>query len=357
MKKFQFICIVLFIFFVNVSAQNIKGYYTRLDFDDSGFTGKYADIVIELSGKGQFIFSREYSYQPYWQPNNEERSLVKRLIPRNGDGTEERPDKNNICSNAAIVNQTDSTVTVHWRYAPDITKLSFIDFQKAYNEKGNPSSFYTDYADEYFTIKSDGSVNRISKKGCYRLDEWKDPKNQFSQELQLTNKGIKELSLTKPELSDNYGTTLTGSEIKSIDYSDAILNITFDEALSSGNGWVFEKISSAKYPIKGVEDYWEKGVLGTSLLFDSYSNAVIIPADKATEMKGDFSVCAWVAPIEYPFNKAAIIDHLDQKSGYFLGMNRMGEVEFIIGNDTALFDVKTNALPLYEWTHVVATYN
>jgi hypothetical protein len=47
-----------------VSASRFKGYCTRLPFDDHGFTGKYADIVVELPQRGQFIFSREFGYQP-----------------------------------------------------------------------------------------------------------------------------------------------------------------------------------------------------------------------------------------------------------------------------------------------------
>ena len=72
-----------------------------MPFDDSGFTGKYADIVVNLPHKGKLIFSREYSYQPYWEPSGGRRFPVDRLIPRIGDGPAERPDKNNICSNAS----------------------------------------------------------------------------------------------------------------------------------------------------------------------------------------------------------------------------------------------------------------
>jgi len=147
------------------------GYYTRLSFDDHDITGKYADIVIDIPVKGKFIFSREYSDQPYWQPAGIKQFLVDRLIPRLGDGPTKRPDKNNICSNAAIVAQTVNSVTVHWRYAPDINKLSFINFTKAYNQAGDPSEFYADYADEYYTINADGTVFRKAKKPitCQKL--------------------------------------------------------------------------------------------------------------------------------------------------------------------------------------------
>jgi len=53
-----------------VSASRFKGYYTQLPFDDHGFTGKYAGIVVELPQRGQFIFSREFGYQPRWLPRD-----------------------------------------------------------------------------------------------------------------------------------------------------------------------------------------------------------------------------------------------------------------------------------------------
>ena len=174
------------------SPARIKAYYTRLPFDDHGFTGKYADIVVELPQRGQFIFSREFGYQPRWLPLGGKPHSVARLIPRKGDGPDERPDNHNIACNAAIVAQTDASVTVHWRYAPDITKPSFTDFRAAYNEAGNPAPFYAEYADEYFTIHADGKVVRTVKNGCYRLDEWNDPRNQIEQTLQLAPDGIRE---------------------------------------------------------------------------------------------------------------------------------------------------------------------
>jgi hypothetical protein len=134
------------------SSPPIKAYYTRLPYDDHGNTGKFADLVIELPQKSQFIFCREFGYQPYWLPSSGKRESVSRLIPRKGDGPEERPDDHNIACNAAIVAQTDASVTVHWRYAPDITALSFTDCLAASNPAGNPSPFYAEYAVE--TLRS-----------------------------------------------------------------------------------------------------------------------------------------------------------------------------------------------------------
>ena len=110
----------------------IKAFYTRLPFDDHGFTGKYTDIVVELPQRGQFIFSREFGYQPCWLPLGGRQHSVARLIPRQGDGPDERPDNHNIACNAAIVRRrrrvSPSTGVTHWtsrsRRSPTSARLT-----------------------------------------------------------------------------------------------------------------------------------------------------------------------------------------------------------------------------------------
>jgi len=353
MKKISSLSFVMFLFLTTLVGQNIKGYYTRLNFDDSGYTGKYADIIVELSGKGKFVFSREYSYQPYWQANGKELVLVDRLIPRKGDGLKERPDKNNICSNVAIVDKTDSSVTVHWRYAPDLTKESFNDFLSAYNKVGNPSSFYAEYADEYFTINADGKVVRTVKKGCYKLAEWNDPENQIEQTLQLTPDGIVQKSLIPAKVSQPEATPIAGEQVKSGRSQNLARHWTFDEGMGQTTK---ELITNAEYHIQGVHAYWKKGVSGTCLSFDSYSNAVVLPASQCPPIKGQVTISAWIAPQELPFNMAAIVDHMQEKRGYFLGMNAKGRIVFKVGKGDSVQELITEAIPLYEWTHVAAVY-
>jgi len=98
---------------------------------------------VHLPQRGQLIFSREFVISRIGSGRRQTRS-VARLIPRQGDGPDERPDNHNIACNAAIVAQTDASVTVHWRYAPDIAMLSFTDYLAAYNQAGNPSPFYAE---------------------------------------------------------------------------------------------------------------------------------------------------------------------------------------------------------------------
>ena len=104
-----------------------------------------------------------------------------------------------------------------------------------------------------------------------------------------------------------------------------------------------EKQSGKACDIGGVEAYWRPGVSGTCLSFDSYSSAVTLPAAQCPQLKDEFTVSAWIAIQEYPFNLAAIVDHMDGNKGYLLGVNAKGQVEFRIGNGNAVQSVITGA--------------
>jgi hypothetical protein len=306
----------------DTSPARIKAYYTRLPFDDRGFTGKFADIVVELPQRGQFIFSREFGHQPYWIPVGGKQHSVARLIPRKGDGPDERPDNHNIACHAAIVAQTDASVTVRWRYAPDITLLSFTDFRAAYNEAGNPSPFYAEYAEEYFTIHADGRVVRTVKNGCCRLDDWNDPGNQIEQTLQLNADGIQPIALQPAKRSGAEAKPVIGAPVKTGGTNHLVRHWRFDEGAGDAT---CEAQSGQACEIGGAKAWWRPGVSGTCLSFDSYSSAVTLPAAHGPGTQNEITVSAWIAIQEYPFNLAAIVDHLSNKQGYFLGISAGGQ--------------------------------
>ncbi len=334
---------------------SLRAYYTRLPFDDQNFTGKYADIIVQVGGKGQFVFCRQYGYQPYWQPAGGKKISVSRIIERKGDGAAERPDNHNIACNAAIVEQSPSSVKVHWRYAPDITKPSFSDFHSAYNEAGNPSPFYADYADEYFTISADGTVLREVRKGAYKFSDWEDGANTVSEKIVLTASG---LNATKLSSSPKAKTALVKGEIKkSSPLKGAVLHWAFDEGATTGGGSTTEAVTQTSTPVNGVAAYWRRGVSGTCLSFDSYSNSIELSAGKTPSLNTAFSIEAWVAPQEYPFNDAAIIDHLKGKAGYFLGLSTKGEVVLKIANGDSVYRMASSIVPLYKWSHVAASFS
>lgn len=362
MKIIFFLFFLVIITFSNTFGQNKKtksicGYYTRLNYEDNGFTGKFADIIVDLPEKGQFVFSREYSYQPYWLPISGNRYLVDRLIPRIGNGPEERPDKNNICSNVAIVEKNDNSIKVHWRYAPDLTKPSFLNFREAYNNAGNPSFFYAEYADEYFTVNYDGTVIREVKKGCYNSDDWNDPLNKIVQKFTLSPGGIKQTSYTPPKLQSIYAKPLNGEIVKEVAIAERVLDFRFDEGLAKHSYTTKESVSNTDCTIEGVKAYWEKGVSGTCLSFDSYSNAVVFPSARCPVFANGLGIQVWIAPQEYPFNQAAIIDHLSEGKGYFLGIDAHGCIRFKLGVNDSIQETSSMPIPLYKWTFVTANFD
>ena len=56
---------------VYAESSDFYAHYTRLAYDDDNNTGKYADIVVKLGHTGQLVFSRQYSYLPFWQASGE----------------------------------------------------------------------------------------------------------------------------------------------------------------------------------------------------------------------------------------------------------------------------------------------
>jgi len=329
-----------------------KAFYTRLPYDDQGFTGKYADIVVELPARGRFVFGRERGYQPCWMPAlGGTTHSVARLIPRRGDGPDERPDDHNIASHAAIVAQTDSTVTVHWRYAPDITTRSFTDFRTAYDEAGTPAPFYAEYADEYFVIHADGTVKRTVKRGCERLDDWTDPANRIEQTLRLLADRLEQDDPLPARLSGAGARPVGGAPLKTGHTDRLACHWRFDEGTGDSTR---ETRTGRACEVRGAYAHWRPGVSGACLSFDSYSNAVAVPAAACPTVPDACTVSAWIAIQEYPFNLAAIADHLDGARGYLLGIDARGRVEFRVGDGTTVRSLTAGPLPLYEWVHVAA---
>jgi len=354
-KLLVFICL-LFLFCNKVFSQiakdkqpinKIMAYYTHLPFNDQGFTGKYADIIVKLEGKGEFILSREFSYQPYWKPIAGSIQMVNRIIERKGNGTGQQPDKNNVSSNAAIVERSDTLIKIHLRYAVDLTQQSFTNFSNAYNQVGNPSVFYSEYADEYFTIHINGIVIREIRKGTYKLADWQNPANTIIEKITLTKNGFLVTKLPSPKASLN--SKIKGESIKISALEAALLYWPMNEGINQNT---LENVSKTTLPVNGVNAYWKKGVSGTCLSFDSYSNSIVLPSSKVPIINKELSIEAWIAPQEYPFNDAAIIDHLKNNRGYFIGISAKGELIIKIANGDSTQRIKSSVIPLYKWSHL-----
>ena len=336
-------------------SSGFYAFYTRLDFDDKNNTGKYADIVVQVNDLGRLIFSREYSYSPYWEAQGS-KYFVNRIIPFHGDGPDHRPDRINKCSYVRVVESSKDKITIHWRYAPDQNSLNFTDFKKSYN--GDIGKYFADYVDEYFIIDNKGIITRKIKKGCYSLDEWKDPMNVTTQVLKLTGEGIETLDLVPAKLQNLPGDKISGSAVINKENRSPFLWWKFDEGLDPNYDYTIEQNKGTSCLIRGVDSYWRPGISGSCLSFDGYTNQVVMPAADMPQLTGDFSIEAWIAPQEYPWNEAGIVDHdQNKKAGYSLSINHLGQIGLYAYIDGSWVGLTTKkSVPLLEWTCLTGVY-
>jgi hypothetical protein len=353
-----FLCVVV-VLLTNASAYaqscDFYAYYTRLNYDDGNNTGKYADIVVNVRELGKLVFSREYSYLPYWQAS-QTKHFVDKIIPINGDGPAERPDKINKCSYVRIIENSSDKVIIHWRYAPNQNSESFTDFRKTYS--GDIGKYFAEYADEYFTINADATVTRRVKEGCYKLDDWNDPSNEIQQELELTSSGITIKKTIPAKLQNLPGEAVPGPAIIDKAVQSPVVWMRFDEGLKPNYHLTKESVNGYDCAIGGADSHWRTGVSGTSLSFDGYTNKVTLPAGELPEISGDFTIEAWIAPQEYSWNRSGIVDHdQDKKAGYSLEINHLGQIglyAYVNGQWQGL-DTREKA-DLLKWTFVTGVY-
>ena len=330
-------------------------YYTRLDYDDHNNTGQYADLIVKIGTNGRFVFGREFGYLPYWQPSGT-KYFVDRLLPVTGDGPPERPDAINKCCYVRLIESSPDRIVVHWRYAPNLNGPHFTDFQRTYS--GDIGSYFADYAEEYFTITADRRITREAKKGCVRLDEWNDPLNKTTQILELTASGIDVQSTTPARLQRRPGDAVPGAPVVKGGVESPALWMRFDEGLSAQDDFTIESVKGSKCRIGGADSYWRKGVSGTCLSFDGYTSRVTVPSRELPNIRGDFTIEAWIAPQEYSWDWSGVVDHgRDKRAGYRLAMDHLGRIALEACLDGRWEGLTTsNAVELLKWTFVTATY-
>jgi len=357
-------------------------YYTKIEageeWENNSRTAKHADLVVKVND-GEIVFHRSSSYLPCWKTSTGT-WYFDEIIPRNGDGTDLRPDKNNIYSFVRLIESTDKSITVHWRYFPD--------FQLDHHAEPTSGNVEFDgVVHEYFTIYPDGSVMRIIREGTPKLDDWNDPLNRTTQHIQLNDDGIVVKETTNASLSKLTAEKIQGAPINNSDLDPAYY-WPFDEGLQSRNyeskDFTHESVTGKSCVISGPKTVWKKGISGTALAFDGYYSKVEYPDLQMPEMDeedGGFTVEAWVAPGAYSICRWTAIAHqseweadirenkfqtrewgpmqLGEKliKGYFLGIDEYGRPAAIIATDREIVEViATESIPLYEWSHVALTY-
>lgn len=134
--------------------------------------------------------------------------------------------------------------------------------------------------------------------------------------------------------------------------------------------WAFQENSNA--PVGNVFDSAAKvrdraegffgladGVSGSSLKFDGFKTRVVRKADQLPPLGDAFTFEAWVAPQEYPWNWAAILNQeREHKAGWFFGISGEGRVGLhaAIGGKWIECNSKSQ-LPLLKWSHVMGSFD
>lgn len=101
------------------------------------------------------------------------------------------------------------------------------------------------------------------------------------------------------------------------------------------------------------------GVAGTSLEFDGYTTHILRAADAVPRLGNAFTVSAWVALNNYPWNWLPIVDQSeDQQVGYSLGIDAFGHIGFAVAVDGTWHKLATTRmLPLKQWAHITGVYD
>lgn len=110
-----------------------------------------------------------------------------------------------------------------------------------------------------------------------------------------------------------------------------------------------------------LEGNWRRvpGVNGQALEFDGYTTGIWREARKVPRLGNAFTVSAWVALNNYPWNWVPLADQSEhQQVGFFLGIDAFGHVGFGASMDGVWKQVATDTtLPLKKWVHVTAILN
>ncbi len=325
------------------STSDFTAYYTNFC-DKDEITGDFADVVIRFTNEMEFVFCRDSDYLPFLK-HGSNRWYVQEIIERDSIDGAHKQLKFNKYSYVRIIKNQDDEIIVHWRYIPDYNNLSF-----------------SSVVHEYYSIKANGKISRTIQPGTNKLDDFNDPNNWFIEELKLTSSGIKSLSLTEPHLSEKKIPPITGSTISNKTIENPLIWWTFDDALagrsSAYKDITVEKISGINCTIYGNQSLWKKGISGSSLAFDGYHTAVIMPGVNPPENVNPFTIEAWIALGAYPWKEGAILDISQDSGGIYFGITDIGQLLLRLNGINKQHTIISNEeIDLNTWTHVAATYN
>jgi hypothetical protein len=109
-----------------------------------------------------------------------------------------------------------------------------------------------------------------------------------------------------------------------------------------------------------LKGYWRvvPGVSGQALEFDGYTTGITREGKSVPALQDAFTVSAWVALNNYPWNWVPIIDQSEfEQVGFSLGIDAFGHLGLGASFDGVWKQVvSAETLPLKKWVHITGTY-
>ncbi len=352
MYKSLLVC-VIFIFLMIVFIQcdqttpigktGFYAYYTKMD-PKNTITGPFPDVIVNIDEKKQVVFSGQTSYLPYLATKNGEYPFDE-LIKRSGDGSAERPDKNNIYSYVRIIHQNQDEILIHWRYMSD---MAYVDFDGVVHE--------------YFYFTPDGRVKREVRKGEKNLIDFRDPRNKIVEETTLSETGIRTESIRNASPSKKNVPATKGNPVRQSHAIKPTLIWRFDEGLKERGydekDFTFQTRTMVPCKIFGNIALWKAGISGTALAFDGYKSRVSMSNGVFPREIDSWAFEGWVALGAYTWKWGAVIDLTKDNEGLSIGITDVGEIGLTYkSGETDIRIVSNEQIPLYEWTHFGVVYN
>lgn len=110
-----------------------------------------------------------------------------------------------------------------------------------------------------------------------------------------------------------------------------------------------------------LEGFWRlvPGVSGQALEFDGYTTGLTRDAKNVPALANAFTVSAWVALNNYPWNWVPIVDQSEfQQVGFSFAIDAFGHVGFSASIDGVWKQATTRAtLPLKKWAHITGIFS
>ncbi|MFY9746470.1 MAG: LamG-like jellyroll fold domain-containing protein [Acidobacteriaceae bacterium] len=110
-----------------------------------------------------------------------------------------------------------------------------------------------------------------------------------------------------------------------------------------------------------LQGFWRRvpGVRGNALEFDGYMTGIWRSAADIPRLGDAFTVSAWVALDNYPWNWVPIVDQSEfQQVGYSVAIDAFGHVGFGAAVNGMWRQLTTEEeLPLKKWVHVTAVFS